>query len=405
MSIFTTSGRNIASPDGSNWPDIDTNKLKGITESRLEDTSRTLLPADELREIVMGKTNSSETVARTIRPFSITPDEIKNACIEGKLNSIFQPFDEIDIPLEGGDTRTAVCAYVCPTGARFIFQNCWERLPMAKPIKPNSERNLYANSEGREFVLKNIYPSIAKEWKELLTPRQIIEKSGGIEMSYEDPMWLVSMTDVFGEDRLELWKDCDSSFQLPIFTEKKDRVMKFGGDRCAYWTRTIEIYSVDNFFVVNGSGKHITDRRNASHGYVVGFDIGTVVAPNDKLGKENQEDFTNSDSQRKIYEEGRDELSPNFSEVRDLQEQLDKLAEECLRLKQAEAVAVADLEAAKRDIAAILWLNGNCDYCAYGRKDEYCGASRWSCALGRTVDCEPESITLPKPTSLDEACS
>lgn len=48
------------------------------------------------------------------------------------------------------------------------------------------------------------------------------------------------------------------------------------------------------------------------------------------------------------------------------------------------------LEEAKRDIAALLWLNGNCEYCAYGEKEEYSGANRWICKLGNGVDCRPE---------------
>lgn len=55
-----------------------------------------------------------------------------------------------------------------------------------------------------------------------------------------------------------------------------------------------------------------------------------------------------------------------------------------------EAEVKAELEAAKRDIAALLWLNGNCEYCKHGVKEEYSGANRWSCALGSGVDCRPE---------------
>lgn len=55
------------------------------------------------------------------------------------------------------------------------------------------------------------------------------------------------------------------------------------------------------------------------------------------------------------------------------------------------------LKAAKDDIAALLWLNGSCEYCAHGIQDTYCGATRWRCKLGDGVDCRPEwrGITLP----------
>lgn len=56
---------------------------------------------------------------------------------------------------------------------------------------------------------------------------------------------------------------------------------------------------------------------------------------------------------------------------------------ECKELKE-------ELEQSKKDIAALLWLNGNCEYCAYGVKEEYSGANRWSCKLGNGIDCKPK---------------
>ena len=57
------------------------------------------------------------------------------------------------------------------------------------------------------------------------------------------------------------------------------------------------------------------------------------------------------------------------------------------------------LGAAKVDIAALLWLNGNCEYCEHGEKEEFSGANRWHCQLGNGVDCRPAvsytHLTLP----------
>lgn len=50
----------------------------------------------------------------------------------------------------------------------------------------------------------------------------------------------------------------------------------------------------------------------------------------------------------------------------------------------------SELEAAKNDIAALLWLNCNCEYCKFGQEDKYCGASRWTCKLGAVTECRPE---------------
>lgn len=49
-----------------------------------------------------------------------------------------------------------------------------------------------------------------------------------------------------------------------------------------------------------------------------------------------------------------------------------------------------ELSDAKRDIEALIWLNGDCKYCKYGEKESYSGAERWNCKLGNTIDCRPE---------------
>lgn len=67
------------------------------------------------------------------------------------------------------------------------------------------------------------------------------------------------------------------------------------------------------------------------------------------------------------------------------------------------------INAAATDIAALLWLNGNCEYCKHGEKEEFSGANRWHCRLGSGVDCKPVwrgvNIHLPEvhkaePTSI-----
>ena len=47
------------------------------------------------------------------------------------------------------------------------------------------------------------------------------------------------------------------------------------------------------------------------------------------------------------------------------------------------------INAAATDIAALLWLNGNCEYCEHGEKEEFSGANRWHCRLGNGIDCRP----------------
>lgn len=56
-------------------------------------------------------------------------------------------------------------------------------------------------------------------------------------------------------------------------------------------------------------------------------------------------------------------------------------------LVQEFAGAEEAINAAATDIAALLWLNGNCEYCEHGEKEEFSGANRWHCRLGNGIDC------------------
>lgn len=58
-------------------------------------------------------------------------------------------------------------------------------------------------------------------------------------------------------------------------------------------------------------------------------------------------------------------------------------------LVQVFAGAEEAINAAATDIAALLWLNGNCEYCEHGEKEEFSGANRWHCRLGNGIDCRP----------------
>lgn len=95
-----------------------------------------------------------------------------------------------------------------------------------------------------------------------------------------------------------------------------------------------------------------------------------------------------------------DEIIRNLEDqVKDRESSIDKDDPECIFRTDAKALreAVSLLEnltgevaAARRDIAALLWLYGHCEYCAHGQKVSYSGASRWGCKLGGAAECRPE---------------
>lgn len=59
------------------------------------------------------------------------------------------------------------------------------------------------------------------------------------------------------------------------------------------------------------------------------------------------------------------------------------------RLCDMVANLTSELYHAKNDIGALLFLNGNCEYCANGQVEKYCGAERWTCKIGDSSNCRP----------------
>jgi len=95
-----------------------------------------------------------------------------------------------------------------------------------------------------------------------------------------------------------------------------------------------------------------------------------------------------------------DEIIRNLEDqARDRDSSVDKDDPDCIFRQDAQALREAaslledltgEVAAAKRDIAALLWLDGQCEYCAHGQKESFSGASRWNCKLGGAAECRPE---------------
>lgn len=208
---------------------------------------------------------------RRVRSGYIYPALLKQYRAEGRLDELISPFDEIDIPLDTGETVTVVCAYVEPEWARFVFKDCWDEAVMNDEA---TNKTGYFKSKGRAHVLMDILPRIVQEWRAIFKPRQMVEEIDGERMEYADLLWLPSATDVFGPSEDGYWKDIDDSFQLPIFKRESGRVKECGENGTyPYWLRSVYA-AYSNYFrlVYTGGGGH-SSSAYYSYGFAPGFDI------------------------------------------------------------------------------------------------------------------------------------
>lgn len=78
-----------------------------------------------------------------------------------------------------------------------------------------------------------------------------------------------------------------------------------------------------------------------------------------------------------------------FKKAKETEENTEELDKTIKSLCDMVANLHTELYHAKNDIGALLFLNGNCEYCANGQVEKYCDAERWTCKLGNGIVCKP----------------
>lgn len=251
--------------------DRQTDKAAGALAGLMEAMKRTVPESGDVLAGVNVGTCPATYNMRAYKQLYITPEMLRTNKAAGKLDELLHPFDEIDVPVDTGGTVTAVCAYVTPTTARFVFKDCWAEAVMNDEA---TNKTGYFKSKGRAHVLVNILPHIAPEWRAIFKPRQMVEKIGGERVEYADLMWLPSATDVFGSPDWKWWPDEEDSFQLPIFQKERDRVKECGDEGTyPYWLRSVGATDSNYFCIVSTSGGASNYSAYYSIGCAPGFDI------------------------------------------------------------------------------------------------------------------------------------
>lgn len=211
----------------------------------------------------------------------ITWEQLKAAAEAGTAQALVQPFNEIDIMLEGGETATVVVAAHLPatadkpTGIRFMFKDCLDDPHWMNEDWTN--KGGYKASESRRYILEEVYPRLPADLRAVICPRKIVEITREGTLEYEDPLWLPSETDLFGREA-ESWQngkaDGPDDFQLPIFMTERDRVkQRRGYGTTPYWTRSVNSGYSNLFCLVNTNGVASSTSANLSYGLAPGFDL------------------------------------------------------------------------------------------------------------------------------------
>ena len=211
----------------------------------------------------------------------ITWEQLKAAAEAGTAHALVQPFNEIDLTLEGGEAITVVVGAHLPAtadkpaGIRFMFKDCLD-----DPHRMNNDwtnAGGYKASEGRRYILEEVYPRLPADLRAVIRPRKIVENIREGVLEYEDPLWLPSETDMFGrgEDSLQGGRaDGPDDFQLPIFLTERDRVkQRRGYGTTPYYCRSVHAGSAYIFCLVYTDGNASNGIACRSWALAPGFDL------------------------------------------------------------------------------------------------------------------------------------
>ena len=211
----------------------------------------------------------------------ITWEQIKALAVSGEAAEALALRDEITMKLTDGETVTVeVAAHLPatedkPAGVRFVFKDA-----LNDPHQMNSDwtnKGGYKASEGRRYVLEEVYPRLPEDLRAAIRPRKITEIAQGKTLVYADPLWLPSETDVFGRGKESLQNgsaDGPEDFQLDIFKSERDRVkQRRGYGTTPYWCRSVRSDYSHFFCLVNTDGSANLGNADYSRALAPGFDI------------------------------------------------------------------------------------------------------------------------------------
>lgn len=133
----------------------------------------------------------------------------------------------------------------------------------------------WAACDMREHV-KKIYDMLPDEFREILIPLQAKQFIRGKEVGFEDMAFLLSATNIFGDDPAsqKTEADCGES-QIDIFAEPRNRLKFQAGEiRSSWWLRSTSSGHGNLFvFVYDGDGNGYFDHAAWNGGVLVGFCI------------------------------------------------------------------------------------------------------------------------------------
>lgn len=197
---------------------------------------------------------------------------LKSIIGSGQGKEVIRPFDEVTFKMPSGETRTAMCACVDSTFARFIFIGDWGKHIMDKSAQ---RANGYYGSKGRKYILKEIFPKLPEALRAAIRPRQLTSMVGRENFDFEDGLWLPSVGDIFAPETIaDPWPIEKDSFQLPIFRQSASCKNRFPELWSEFVLRTVALGDGNvQYGYQNGTFGLAPVPASKATPFIIGFDL------------------------------------------------------------------------------------------------------------------------------------
>ena len=206
----------------------------------------------------------------------MTWKQLKDLAVIGQLSI----GTEITFDLKNGVPVTATVYGILPAqdsdqvpGVRFLFDTAVD-LHCMNPDLAN--RGGYYASACRRHVVRDIIELLPDDMVDYIRPRKITETLHDAVITYSDPLWLPSETDIFGKGD-DSWQhgraDGPDDFQLSACLTDCKRVITLGGEPAWAWLRSVCCYTSATFLIINTDGTIYYYTANRSGAVAPGFDF------------------------------------------------------------------------------------------------------------------------------------
>ena len=206
----------------------------------------------------------------------MTWKQLKDLAVIGQLSI----GTEITFDLKNGVPVTATVYGILPAqdsdqvpGVRFLFDTAVD-LHCMNPDMTN--RGGYYASACRRHVVRDIIELLPDDMVDYIRPRKITETLHDAVITYSDPLWLPSETDIFGkggDSRQNGHADGPDDFQLSACLTDCKRVITLGGEPAWAWLRSVCCYTSATFLIINTDGTIYYYTANRSGAVSPGFDF------------------------------------------------------------------------------------------------------------------------------------